>query len=288
VNRGSRRLAAIAVAALLASSAVAAQDPVFTTRVDGVRVDVLVTERGRAVEGLGAADFEVRDAGIPQAIDLVSLGDVPVSVVLALDLSTSVRGAKLDALRRAGLALLDALRPEDQAALITFNTVTALRVPLTADTTPVRAALRDAQGAADTAVVDASLAAMLVGDSDAGRTLIMIFSDGVDTASFTRREAVLETARRVNGVVYGVATRSDDSRFLRDLAAVTGGRVIEVRDGEDPGPAFLEVIREFRRRYVVTFTPAGVVTGGWHPLSIRVHRPGVRVQARPGYYAAAP
>lgn len=280
------RAVALLSAIVAVSNVMAAQDPVFKVRTDGVRVDVLVTERGRAVEGLGAADFEVRDGGIVQTIDLVALGDVPVSVVLALDLSSSVRGPTLESLRHAGLALLDGLRPEDQAALLTFNTATTMRVPLTADTTPIRAALREAQGSADTSVVDATLAAMLVGDAEAGRTLIVVFSDGVDTASFTRSAAVLETARRVNGVVYGVATRNDDNRFLRDLTTATGGRVIELRAGEDPAPAFLEILQEFRRRYVITFTPTGVAAGGWHPLQIRVNRANVRVQARPGYVSS--
>jgi hypothetical protein len=129
---------------------------------------------------------------------------------------------------------------------------------------------------------------MLLGDSDAGRTLVVVFSDGVDTASFARRELVLETARRVNGVVYGVSNRLDDDPFLRDLADATGGRVIRLDGEAEPAPAFLEILQEFRRRYVITFAPAGPTTSGWHTLAVRVHRPNVRVQARPGYFAAQP
>lgn len=279
----SHALCVALAATALARAPVVAQDPVFKARVDGVRVDILVTDRGRAVDGLGATDFEVRDAGVRQSIDLVALGDVPISVVLALDFSASVQGAKLDALRRAGLTLLDGLRSDDQAALLAFNTAVTMRVPLSKDIAPIRSALHEARGSAHTSLVDAALGAMLVGDADSGRTLIVIFSDGVDTASFTRRTTVLETARRVNGVVYGVATQSDDSRFLQELSAATGGRLIELGEGEDPGPAFLEILAEFRRRYVITFTPTGVPAGGWHPLQVRVNRANVRVQARPGY-----
>jgi hypothetical protein len=266
----------VAVAGMTGSAQVAqVQEPVFKSRVDGVRIDVLVTDRGRPVEGLTPTDFEVRDQGVLQTVDLVALGDVPVSVVLALDLSASMRGPKLDTLRRASYDLLGALQPTDQAALLTFNTTPTLRVPLGSDLAGIRATLDEAQGEGDTALVDASLAAMLVGDSDIGRTLIVVFSDGVDTA------------RRVNGVVYGVTPRGEQRRFLRDLATATGGRVVEVEADDGVGPAFLEILREFRRRYVLTYSPTGVTPGGWHPLEVRVTRSGARLQARRGYFSRA-
>lgn len=276
----------------------------FTARVEGVRLDVLVTDGGRPVPGLAATDFEVRDNGVAQQIDLVNIGDVPVSVVLALDLSHSVSGAKLAALRRAGASLLDALAPNDAAGLLSFNTAVVEETPLATDLAPTRRALAASESRGDTALIDATLAAMLIGDTDAGRTLVVIFSDGVDTCSFTTADTVIETARRVNGVVYAVRSRGsrpsgfqgrntisrrlriDDSDFLPDVASATGGRVVDVGDDGDPGPAFVQVLQEFRRRYVITYTPTGVDGGGWHRLDVRVARRGARVQARAGYYAS--
>lgn len=285
--RRALTLGAAVVGALLGTETPQAQDPVFKARVDGVRVDVLVTERGRPLPGLGPGDFDVRDSGVPQTIELVSLGDVPVGVMLVLDLSASVRGQKLEALRRAGLSLVDALAPGDTGGLITFTTTPFLHAPLGAPLDDLRAALRAVQPVGHTALVDAALSAMLLGDADGGRTLIMVFSDGVDTASFTRPSFVLEAARRMNGVVYGVATAGSDAGFLRELANATGGRVVDLERDADPSAAFLDILREFRRRYVITFTPTGVTPGGWHPLQIRVNRGNVRVQARPGYTSAA-
>lgn len=258
----------------------------FSARVDGVRLDVLVTDGGRPVPGLSAADFEVRDNGVPQRIDLVNIGDVPVSVLLALDLSRSVGGAKLVALRQAGSRLLDALMPGDAAGLVSFNTAVVAETELSTDLAATRRALVGTQSRGDTALIDAALAAMLIGDTDAGRTLVVVFSDGIDTCSFTSAAMVIETAKRVNGVVYAVRSRGDDTDFLRDLASATGGRVVEVGDDGDPGPAFLQVLQEFRRRYVITYTPTGVEAPGWHRLEVRVARRGARVQARAGYFAA--
>ena len=206
----------LALALAPVDSASSAAQPTFSARVEGVRLDVLVTDGGRPVTGLGPADFEVRDNGVPQTIDLVSLGDVQVSVIMALDLSASLVGSRLVSLQRAGVTLLEALAPPDQAALLTFNRSVVQRVPLTRDRDVLRKSLLGAAADGDTALVDASLAAMLLGDTEGGRTLVVIFSDGVDTASFTRADVAIETARRVNGVIYAVATTSSgDSRFLR-------------------------------------------------------------------------
>ena len=287
----TRRTALVLLSAMVIAGATlaAVQQPTFSARVEGVRIDVLVTDGGRPVPGLGAADFEVRDNGVPQTIDLVSLGDVPVSVVMVLDLSASLMGSRLVMLQQAGVTLLEALTPQDQAALLSFNTAVVQRVPLTRDLGTLRGALLGTTADGDTALVDATLAGMLLGDTEGGRTLVVIFSDGIDTASFTSPEVALGTARRVNGVVYGVAaTSGGETRFLRDVTAATGGRLLDIGATGNPGPAFLEILQEFRRRYVITYTPAGVTRGGWNQLNVRVRRGSPRVQARPGYFSAQP
>jgi VWFA-related protein len=276
----------LAPLALLAARSRLAAQPVFRARIDGVRLDVLVTDQGRPLAGLTASDFDVRDNGVPQAIDLVNLGDVPVSLVLGLDLSESVAGAKLEALRRGCDALLGAVQPEDTATLLTFGTTVTERVPATQRLDLVTRAVHDARTGGDTALVDATLAAMLRADTDAGRTLVVVFSDGVDTASFTRPEVAIETARRINGVVYGVWSGGERPALLTELAGATGGRVLDITETADPGPAFVEILGEFRRRYVITFTPTAVAGSGWHRLDVRVARRGARVQSRSGYFAA--
>lgn len=274
----------------LAAAVVAghAQEPLFRSRIEGVRVDVLVTENGRPVTGLTAADFVLRDAGVAQTVALIGQQDLPLGVVLTIDLSASLKPPALAALRRAGHALVDALRADDTAALLTFNHRVTEQVAPTRELSRVRAALDAAPPGGDTSLADAALAALLRGDASGGRTLVVLFSDGVDTASFQTAEVVLETARRVNGVVYGVWAGDGDPRFLRDLTRATGGRLIDIGEGGDPGPAFLQALAEFRSRYLLTYEPAGVPAGGWHPLDVRVLRRGARVEARPGYFSARP
>src|SRR5438552_18505164 len=100
------RRTAIAACALIAVTAATAivgtQDVTFSTRVEAVRVDVLVADNGQPVRGLGPADFEIRDNGIPQQIDLVSFEQIPLNVVFALDMSDSVAGDRFERLLTAG------------------------------------------------------------------------------------------------------------------------------------------------------------------------------------------
>ena len=113
--------AALACVLLTSATAGIAQQATFSVAVDVVRLDALVTDGGRVVRGLGLADFEVIDNKVPQQLDVVSFERAPLHVTLAFDMSVSVTGERLDHLRGAGHAVLDGLRAEDQAQLLTFS-----------------------------------------------------------------------------------------------------------------------------------------------------------------------
>jgi VWFA-related protein len=277
---------ATAVALLVAGSIAAAraqQGATFSSRVDAVRVDVLVTDGRGPVPGLGPADFEIRDNGVLQQIDIVSFEQIPLNVVLALDMSDSVAGDRLNRLRAAGAAILDGLKSGDQAALVTFSHVLRLPAKLSTDIGSVRTALGRTSGDGSTSLVDGVYAGMQVGASDAGRALLIVFSDGVDTASWLSADKVLDAAKRSDAVAYAVAARSPvKPEFLSDLASFTGGRLFEVEKTQRLESIFLDILKEFRQRYLVSYTPRGVAKEGWHKLDVRVRRGGT-VKARPGY-----
>lgn len=273
-------------AALLVSGAGAVlvgQQPTFSSRVDAVRVDVLVTDAHGPVLGLGPADFEIRDNGVLQQVDLVSFDQIPLDVALALDMSASVAGDRLDRLRSAGAAILSGLKRGDQGALVTFSHVVRLAAPMSTDVTSVRTALTRTNGDGGTALIDGVYAGMLSGLSDAGRQLLVVFSDGLDTSSWLPSDRVLEVAKRSDVVAYAVAARSPAKpEFLRELTAFTGGRLFEVEKTDNLDAVFIGILEEFRQRYLVSYTPRGVAREGWHKLDVRVKRGGT-VKARPGY-----
>jgi VWFA-related protein len=262
------------------------QTPVFSSRVYGVRVDVLVTDRDRRpLRGLTGEDFEIRDNGVAQQIDVVNFGELPLNIVLALDLSESVAGQRLEQLRAASQALIGRLEKQDRAALVTFDTRVSQRCHLSLDLACMVSALQESAPRGDTALVDASYTGLVVGESDLGRSLLMVFSDGLDTSSWLTPARVLDTARRSEVVVYAVASSPAKSPFLRDLTALTGGQMFETERGNDLTPAFQRILDEFRYRYLITYTPRGVTNSGYHRLGVRVRRSGATVRARPGYQA---
>lgn len=257
----------------------------FTSRVDAVRVDVLVTENGRPILGLTPDDFEVLDNGVRQRVDLASFEQIPLNVVLALDMSASLQGLRLGHLQMAGKSVLDGLKAGDRAALVRFSHVVAPSQGLTEDRDRIRAALEQAQGQGLTSLIDATHAGMLLGESDVGRSLLIVFSDGVDTSSWLTADAVLETARRGDVVVYAVEVGERRTSFPRDLSEVTGGRLFAIESTTDLAAAFMKILEEFRMRYLISYSPQGVAAGGWHRLEVRVKNRGAAVKARPGYFA---
>ena len=278
--------------------------------VEALRVDVLVRDGNRFVGGLTAADFELRDSGVVQRIDSVSFEDVPLSVMMALDASSSVRGQPLEHLKQAASAVAALLRPDDRAALLTFSEEIDLSSGWTADRQQLERAIAGTQAAGSTALHDAAYAALTLKDPQPGRGLLLMFSDGDDTASWLPGQAVLDVARRSDAVVYGVGLRAAAMRkigylidfrsglqpdippvvptalansFLQALAEDTGGQYIEAGRTDRLRDAFVQILTEFRSRYVLTYTPAGVDAAGWHPIDVKVKNKRGTVTARRGY-----
>lgn len=273
----------LALALVASVTADTGQQPSFRSGAVGVRVDALVTDGRKPVAGLSASDFELRDNGVLQSIQLVEADDIPLNVVLALDTSASTTGKRHADLMAASAALLDELREGDQAALTTFShAVTPLLAPTT-DLAAVREKLQAITTAGRTAVMDAVHVALTQTIAQPGRSLVVVCTDGSDVSSWLRPEDVVESARRSSAVVFGVATAN--GRHVAPLDAVaeaTGGEVL-VESSDDLRDAFRRIVQDFRNRYILAYTPEGVEAGGFHRLDVRVKRRGLNVKARPGY-----
>ena len=300
--------ATFAVLSLLAATFSGAQR--FRTTAEAVRVDVLVKDGSRPVVGLTAADFELRDRGLVQQIEAVAFEDVPLSVMVALDTSDSLAGRPLEDLRAAAIAAIQLLLTDDRAALLTFTHRLSLRSPWTADRIPLERALRSVEAAGGTGLHDAAYAALTLKDPTPGRALVLLFSDGHDTASWLPGPHVIDAARRSEAVVYAVSLRTSAGRapgyrldfrsgvqppvptnakslwaedFLSALASETGGELLPVTESKSLRQTFVHIVNEFRTRYLLTYTPKGVDAPGWHPIDVRLRGRRGTVGARRGY-----
>jgi VWFA-related protein len=245
-----------------------------------------VTRDNKPLRGLSPADFEVRDNGVLQQVAILTADELPLNMVLGLDVSGSVTGSRLADLQKAGFGLLNALTARDSAALVTFGFAVTAAQRLTLDRKAVSSALAQPAGGGQTALIDGCFTGLMLGASEVGRSLLLVFSDGVDTGSFLTADAVLTTARRADVVTYAVVAGDKKKQaFLRDLADATGGDLIEAKGTTDVEAIFLQLLNEYRQRYLLSYTPAGVASDGWHRIDVRVNQPGVTVRARPGYLA---
>lgn len=232
-------------------------------------------------------------------------------------------GPPLVRLQDGARAAIRALRAGDRAAVLAFSHRVTRLSPLTGDPAQLGAALGDARAAGSTALFDAVAAGLLANDDPGRRSLVLVYSDGVDRASWLQADDALDIAARCEAVVYAITAASPASpwsrrlpganlqtgpyrgdfppltsraqimgasaprhlQFLQDLAERSGGRVL-LADAGDLERAFREVADEFRQRYVLSYSPEGVERTGWHRLDVTLTRRQGQVKARRGYFGS--
>jgi VWFA-related protein len=291
-------LASLLAIAILVPEGQTAQKP-FRSVGHGVRIDVLVSDGGRPVEGLTAADFELTDTGVPQQVNsAVVAGHVAVSVVL--DTSLSVRVPGFEKTISTCMELLRALQAPDRVALISFSDRVSVVVPTTGDLDLVRRGLESTRrfGAGvllRSTVWDAVFAGASLVAEGSGRPLVLLVSDGMDNASGLSKDSLAQTLSRLAITVDMMRVPWDRGSFdefgpgrqvPEEFIEATGGVASDITKSS--------VVRDFgnrletlRRTYLLTYTPTGVKTDdGWHNVKVSVRGRRLSIKARPGYFAS--
>jgi VWFA-related protein len=273
--------------------------PEFRSRVAVVHVDAFVTRGGRPLPDLEASDFELRDDGVPQRLELVSAASRPLSATLVFDTSSSVAGERLAGLRAAGEAFLDGLRPADRAALVAFNEDVVWLAEPTSDKAVVRRALTGLGAGGWTAAFDALYSGILL---SAGPLppLVVLFTDGVDNASWLGAADLKVVAERSDTLVHVVAwhtppapgaplrvprlAESPQDRALREIAEASGGRLWTAESPARLRQVFAAIADAMGHRYVLRYEPSGVRGAGWHRIEARLRGVAGDVHVRSGYW----
>ena len=192
-----------------ATRSIPQQGASFRSTTEVVLVDVLVTRGNTPVPDLRAEDFEVRDSGQRQKVDLVSLESMPVDLLMALDVSASLNGEQLERLKGAARAAVAALRPIDRAHLLTFSNNVKRGTGWTDDREQINRAIDALAASGWTSLFDATFAALTVPDTPGRRPLLLVFTDGADTSSWLTATDVLTIAEQSRLTVYGVSATAD-------------------------------------------------------------------------------
>jgi Ca-activated chloride channel family protein len=287
---------------ILASIPLPAQDLTLHVDVKLVSVFVNVTDRNGAIVGaLAREDFAITEDGKPQQIAVFERqSELPLNLTLAIDTSGSVRKdmtVEADAARRFAHALL---RPQDRMSLLQFATEVRELTPFTNKLSQIDRGLGQLHGDWSTALYDAILlGSQRLGGKD-GRKVLVVVSDGDDTAKSTTYAQALEAALRNEVMIYTIIDVPIEASAGRDLggehalitlAEQTGGKSFYESDG-GLDKAFARVSDDLRTQYLLGYYPKKQEPGrAFHRIQVTIPRAAAdsfNIRHKTGYYMDSP
>jgi Ca-activated chloride channel family protein len=300
-----RLLARLAMAALLVGAVTAGsslvgaqQQPQFRSGTQFVPLFTTVTDaQGRLVPDLDQDQFTILDNNKPQNITVFENQTQPFTAVVMLDFSASMT-ANLDRLKQATEQFLIRMLPADKAQVGAFSDKIQFSGKFTSDRDDLIGALRDLQFGNPTRLYDAAYESIdMLGDLD-GRKVVVLFTDGDDTASRRGFGDTLDYAREKEVMIYSIGLESEmqiapgrfqrtrPDRGLKKLSEETGGGYFELKKTDELGPTFTRVVQELHSLYTLGFNPA-TLDGKVHRLDVKMKQPGMLARARKSYIATS-
>jgi VWFA-related protein len=258
-----------------------------------------VTDRqGGFVSDLTQQEFEVFEDGKPQQIRVFTNEDVPVTVGLVVDHSSSMR-PKLAEVSAAARTFVKLSNREDEMFVVNFNEHVTLGLPpeirFTDSVGQLQYAITAAPANGRTALYDAiakALVELQAGSRD--KKVLIVVSDGGDNASALSQAEVMRLAGQSSAVIYtiGIFDDNDEDRnpgMLKHLARVTGGEAFLVDQVSEVETISKRIARDIRHQYTIGYVPATVARdGASHTIRVNAHAKGrarLSVRARTGYVA---
>jgi Ca-activated chloride channel family protein len=279
-------------------------------------VTVPVTVRkpgGGFVKGLPQSAFRILEDGVEQEIILFAQEGVPTRIAIVLDSSGSVR-SEWGSIKYATEKFVENLKPEDQFALVTFNTETRLKMDWGRKTDRLDAVLTSVYCKDNTNLWDA----LWVVSNEVFRDLpekkaMIIMTDGLDNQSSIAYKEALDAAVHSEAAAYVVSKTEavrqmllyeqaaagfyrsipaevfvQADQALRKLAYETGGRVLYPNSFGQLDNIYAEVDEELRNQYTLGYISTNKLKDGtYRRIQVAVAAPDAVATARPGYYAAS-
>jgi Ca-activated chloride channel family protein len=258
-----------------------------------------VTDRaGSVVTDLREADFDVLENGVRQHIQIFKNEDVPITVGLIIDHSTTMR-PKMTEVTAAARTFAQASNSEDELFVVNFNEIASLGLPagirFTHDIGVLQSAIMTAPTGGQTALYDAL--AMGLGELQAGscdKKVLLVVSDGGDNASRRSLEQVMKLAGQSSAVIYsiGLFDQEDPDRnpgVLRRLSKATGGEVFLPEQFSEVVAICEGIARDIRHQYTIGYLPSNPARdGSYRAIRLMAHTKGrdrLSVRTRSGYIA---
>ena len=292
-------------------------EPIETIRIDTdlVNLNVSVFNRKSApnTTALQQKDFAVFENGSPQEILFFASSETPFDLVLLLDLSGSTAD-KIDLIRKSSKRFVDAARPSDRIAILTFTADVQMVCRLTSDHNALKKSINDIEKpVGGTNFWDALRFVLehVLGQSrlEHRRSAIVVMTDGVDNAlpgvfgdgSTTSFEDLLKIVQRSDTIVLPIYLDTEKEEYkhsgLKDayalareqlvmLAAESGNVIYQARKVKDLEGVYQQVISDLSTVYSIGYRPVNRVRdGAWRGVTVQLlGHPELAVRAKHGYY----
>lgn len=256
-------------------------------------VEFTAVDEQRRLLDVTREDLVVVEDGVPQTVEAFSEATSPVSIVLALDESGSMRRSA-EGVKAAARSFVQAARQDDRLAVLRFSDRAAMAHELTRFRSDAMKAIDEYTSHGGTALWDAVHESLGPLRKAEGRRVIVVMTDGRDEnaaasgpGSATTFERLLEELRSTGAMVYAIGLGSNvDRERLQALASRTGGEAYFPATVEEVSAEYARVVENLRRQYVIGYTSTNSRRdGGWRAVTVASRKPGVRIVSRGGYFA---
>jgi Ca-activated chloride channel family protein len=273
-------------------------------------VTTIIPPPGEKASGLQREDFEVLEDGVAQELsNFARESETPLRLVMLFDTSLSV-APRLNFEKKAAAKFFErVLRTQDQAAVFSVATEVTILQDFTNRVPLLVSAIRQLKSQGATSLYDGVYLAANYLKPARGRRVIVLVTDGGDTASGKSLKTALRQVQAVDALIFAVYTgdlwKSENlrnlaaERALEALTGETGGEVYHpklpaqdeaIQDDEQAlkelDAAFTRLADELRTQYILGFYSNNEARDGrFRKLAVRVKKPGFTVRARTGYYA---
>jgi VWFA-related protein len=234
----------------------------------------IADERGTPLKGLEINNFKVQEDGrLVQVKGVFPLekGEEPLSVVLAIDRSGSMRGQPIKDALQAAKDFVREMRPIDRVGLVSFdNRVTVIGRPY-ADKGPLLKAIDKIKVGKDTALNDAIMKSLQLLSPFSGRRAVVVLTDGKENRSKATREATIKEAARLGIPIITVGLgREVDVDALDAIADGSGGRPFFAQASSELSALYQAIARQLINQYRVTVQSRKSLDNAWHKLRIEL------------------
>jgi Ca-activated chloride channel family protein len=257
--------------------------------VDVIQITAVVTDGdGRFVKGLTQKDFTVYEDDRPQPISFFASENIPLELVAALDVSSSMEGA-LSAVKESAKRFLAGMRPRDQVTLLAFNDIIFTLARRETDQEARERAIDLMAPWGGTALHDVIIRSADLLGRQSGRRSILLFSDGDDQSSIASLQDAIRRIEASDATIYAIGQgravhNRDLQQLMRRIANVSGGRPFFTEDQKELDVIFTEILEDLRNQYFLTYpAPSSKRDGQFHKIRLQVGGGKYKVRTREGY-----